>query len=118
MTPACPHDNTLLTALDAAPLGETLFYHYCGTCRGLLLPLGLVPELAPWLPEIRRAVTEWPRSKLGCPACNRAMHRVVHEGVDVEICCHCDLAWLDYMEIGLIRPRPKDQMLKGVKSVH
>ncbi|WP_366474646.1 zf-TFIIB domain-containing protein [Hydrogenophaga sp.] len=41
------------------------------------------------MPELRRAAATWPRARLGCPVCHRAMPSAAHEGIEIELCHHC-----------------------------
>ena len=97
----CPRDSTPL--VPQAHDGVT--YHACGVCRGFLLPLGMVPELVPVLPQIRHMKAEWPRSSMGCPCCGRTMHLVLHDGIEIDLCHYCTVVWLDHGEIEKLRER-------------
>lgn len=101
MTLLCPRDATLFVP----QVHDGVAYHACGVCRGLLLPLEMVPELVPVLPQIRNMKAEWPRSSMGCPSCGRTMHLVLHEGIEIDLCHYCTLVWLDHGEIEKLRER-------------
>ena len=101
MTLPCPRDGTPLVPQTH----DGVTYHACGVCRGLLLPLEMVPELVPVLPEIRNMRAAWPRSSVGCPCCGRTMHLVLHDGIEIDLCHYCTRVWLDHGEIEKLRER-------------
>lgn len=106
MTLPCPHDSTPLVP----QAHDGVAYHACGACRGLLLPLVMVPEMTPILPEIRNMRVELPHSSMGCPCCGQTMHLVLHDSIEIDLCHYCTLVWLDHGEIEKLREQPEAEV--------
>lgn len=116
MNPIPPPDARVVCPRDGAPLRRIRTetpYHACSRCRGFLLPLAMAHDVAPLRQEILRRAESWPRSSFGCPLCGRAMHQAWHDGVEIDLCCHCEVVWLDRDEINRVspcrQPTAKDQ---------
>jgi Zn-finger nucleic acid-binding protein len=106
MNPSCPRDGWTLVSLRH----EGASYRGCEQCRGLLLPIAMIGELAALMNKISLKTATWPRADIVCPQCGQAMCRAHHEGVEIDLCIHCQVVWLDRGEIDAIRVRqPEDE---------
>jgi Zn-finger nucleic acid-binding protein len=112
MSLVCPRDGAPLDAMRH----QGKDYFGCGKCRGLLLPLAMLPELSPWASTIAARAGSWPTSAFPCPHCGKPM-RVMHaDGVEIDLCPHCDSLWLDQDEIDRIRPAWRDEAREQAKA--
>jgi Zn-finger nucleic acid-binding protein len=112
-----PHCPACITAMDAALLDGDRPIHFCGRCRGVLLPRPTFaatisgrrawasgPPAAP-VPLDRRSLER----KLSCPRCQGLFETYPHSGpgnVVIDSCLSCDLIWLDYGEMKRIVDAP------------
>jgi Zn-finger nucleic acid-binding protein len=103
--------------MDQALLDDRVSVHFCGKCRGLLLPrdtfAGIVTQRRAWAsgpgvqppPLDRRALDR----QLGCPLCGRPFQTYAYGGpgaVVIDACEHCNVLWLDYRELKQIVDAP------------
>jgi Zn-finger nucleic acid-binding protein len=103
--------------MDQAVLDETHAAHFCGKCRGILLPrdtfAGVINRRRAWAtghpvpppPFDRRALDR----ALSCPLCARRFTTHPYGGpgaVAIDTCESCDVIWLDYRELKQIVDAP------------
>jgi Zn-finger nucleic acid-binding protein len=103
--------------MDQALLDDTHAMHFCGKCRGMLLPrdtfAGAVQRRRAWAqgpvvdppPLDRRAYDR----KISCPLCHAPFMTYAYGGpgaVVMDGCERCDVVWLDYRELKQIVDAP------------
>jgi len=105
------------TPLDQAIIDDTHSVHFCGKCRGMLLPrdtfAGIVMRRRAWAvgPAVEPAPFD-PRSlerQLACPLCGKRFLTYPYGGggaVAIDGCEACDVVWLDYRELKQIVDAP------------
>jgi Zn-finger nucleic acid-binding protein len=105
------------TPLDQAVIDETHSVHFCGKCRGMLLPRdtfsGIVIRRRAW--AVGPAVEPAPFNRrslereLKCPLCGHHFLTYPYGGggaVAIDGCETCDVVWLDYRELKQIVDAP------------
>jgi Zn-finger nucleic acid-binding protein len=105
------------TPLDQAVIDDAHSVHFCGRCRGLLLPrdtfAGIVMRRRAWAagPAVEPALFDR-RSlerELACPLCAARFLTYPYGGggaVAIDGCEACDVVWLDYRELQQIVDAP------------
>ena len=114
--------------MDAALLDERDPIHFCGSCRGVLLPrrsfAAAVARRRAWatgppadpIPLDRRALDR----TLACPSCRGPLETYPHAGpgnVVIDSCGACDMIWLDYGEMGRIVDAPGRDRGRGAAPI-
>lgn len=97
----CPRDHEQLVAHTHH--GHA--WYSCAQCKGVFAPIAAHLQLASLAEELTERAAHWPRSSTGCPQCHAAMHLTHHEGVEIDVCRHCQAVWLDKGEIERIESR-------------
>ena len=111
---SCPVCRTLL---DQAVIDDRHSVHFCGKCRGMLLPrdtfAGIVIRRRAW--AVGPAVEPAPFNRrslereLKCPLCGQRFLTYPYGGggaVAIDGCEPCDVVWLDYRELKQIVDAP------------
>ena len=103
--------------MDQALLDDAHAAHFCGRCRGILLPrdtfAALITHRRAWAtgvpvvppPLDRRALDR----QLSCPLCDRRLMTHLYGGagaVVIDTCETCNVIWLDYRELKQIVDAP------------
>ena len=105
------------TATDQAVIDDAHSAHFCGKCRGILLPrdtfAGVVNRRRAWAtgnpvtpPPFDRRTLE---RKLSCPVCAQPFMTYPYGGpgaVAIDACDRCNVVWLDYRELNQIVDGP------------
>ena len=111
MCPVCA------VAMDQAVIDEKHSAHFCGRCRGILMPRdtfsGMVIHRRAWATGVPVAPPPFDRRTLervlSCPLCSERFVTHPYGGpgaVAIDTCERCNVIWLDYREMKQIVEAP------------
>ena len=94
--PTCPRDASTLAAQDDAGFRSLR----CGRCAGLFVEQATLVRSLPQSPLSTSdgkplSLGALPKGDLACATCAEPMLRLVHKGVEIDVCRFCRAFWLD-----------------------
>ena len=90
-THTCPRDQSTLEWHDRRGFG----CHQCGQCSGLFIKQATFTGVLGQSLGKAQSLSTLPKGDVACAFCSETMLRLVHKGVEIDICRFCRAFWLD-----------------------
>ncbi|APV49536.1 hypothetical protein BWI17_07495 [Betaproteobacteria bacterium GR16-43] len=87
----CPRDQSTLEWHDRRGFG----CHQCGQCSGLFIKQATFTGVLGQSLGKSQSLSTLPKGDVACAFCSEPMLRLIHKGVEIDICRFCRAFWLD-----------------------